>query len=96
MGGIQSIGMMAYGTRTVAKVQKIVDIFIDVVVVTVLGYLCYQSIGFVRLFIRSGRATRMLKIPYWFIYGIAPVACGSMIYNYFRAKYGKGRKGVGQ
>lgn len=66
-------------------VQKIVEVFISVVVVAVLGYLFYQSIGYIKIFIRSGRATPMLKIPYAVIYGIAPVSYVLMVISYFYA-----------
>lgn len=65
------------------KLQKIVEILISVVVVAVVGYLFWQSIGFIQMFIKSGRSTSMLKIPYWLIYGIAPVSFILMIISYF-------------
>lgn len=67
------------------KMQKIAEIFISVVVVVVLAYLFYQSIGFINIFVQSGRSTPMLKIPYAFIYGIAPVSYVLMIVSYFYA-----------
>ncbi len=73
------------------KAQKVIGFIIDAVVVLVLGYLFIQSIGFVSLFVRSGRSTNMLKIPYWFIYGIAPVTIIIMIGNYFFSKYIKSK-----
>lgn len=39
------------------KMQKIAEIFISVVVVVVLAYLFYQSIGFINIFVQSGRST---------------------------------------
>lgn len=69
------------------KVQKVIGYVIDVVVVLVIGYLFYNSIGFIQVFVRSGRSTSMLNIPYSLIYGIAPVSYILMIGNYFYAKY---------
>jgi TRAP-type C4-dicarboxylate transport system permease small subunit len=69
------------------KVQKIVEYFIDAVVFFVIGYFLYQSVGFVQLFIRSGRSTNMLRIPYWFIYAIAPLSCVDMLISYVLTKY---------
>lgn len=69
------------------KMQKVVEYFIDAIVLFVLGYLFIQSIGFVKLFIRSGRSTSMLEIPYWFIYSIAPLSCLDMLVSYFYTKY---------
>lgn len=68
-----------------AKVQKVAEIFISVVVVAVLAYLFYQSIGFINIFVQSGRSTPMLKIPYTVVYGIAPVSYVLMLASYFYA-----------
>lgn len=65
------------------KVQKLMEVFISIVVVIVIGYLFSQSIGFIQMFIKSGRATSMLKIPYALIYGIAIVSYMDMIVSYF-------------
>ncbi|WP_352400708.1 TRAP transporter small permease [Anaerotignum sp.] len=69
------------------KIQKVFSIFISVVVVAVISYLFIQSIGFIQLFIKSGRSTPMLEIPYTLIYGIAPVSFILMIINYFYALF---------
>lgn len=63
--------------------KKVLNIFISVVVVIVLAYLFYQSIGFINIFLQSGRSTPMLKIPYWLIYGIAPLSYIDMVICYF-------------
>ena len=66
-----------------AKVQKIMEWFISIVVVAVVGYLVFQSIGFIQVFIKSGRSTSMLKIPYTAVYGIAIFSYIDMIFSYF-------------
>ena len=66
------------------------NIVISVVVVVVLAYLFYQSIGFINIFLQSGRSTPMLKIPYALVYGIAPLSYIDMGVCYFWAL----RKGV--
>lgn len=63
--------------------QKVMTILISVVVVVVLGYLFDKTIGFIQIFLRSGRATSMMKIPFWLIYGIAIPAYIDMIVSYF-------------
>ena len=63
--------------------QKVMTIMISVVVVAVLGYLFDKTIGFIQIFLRSGRATSMMKIPFWLIYGIAIPAYIDMIVSYF-------------
>ncbi len=75
-----------------SKMQKIVEYFIDAIVLIVLGYLMVQSFGFVKLFLRSGRSTSMLEIPYWLIYGIAPLSCIDMLVSYFHTKYVSDKK----
>jgi TRAP-type C4-dicarboxylate transport system permease small subunit len=65
------------------KAQKVVEVLISVVVVLTLVYLLVQSFGFLSIFMRSGRSTPMLHIPYLFIYGIAPVSFVVMIVSWF-------------
>jgi TRAP-type C4-dicarboxylate transport system permease small subunit len=65
------------------KAQKVVSVLISVVVVLTLGYLLVESFGFLSIFVRSGRSTPMLHIPYLYIYGIAPVSFVVMIVSYF-------------
>lgn len=67
------------------KVQKIIEYVISVVVVLVLSYLLKESLGFIQLFVKSGRSTPMLNIPYAIIYGIAPISFAIMLVSYFYA-----------
>lgn len=64
------------------KLQKIAEICITIIVFIVIGYLFYQSIGFIELFIKSGRSTNMLKIPYFIIYGISIISYIDVIISY--------------
>ncbi|MDF2609570.1 MAG: TRAP-type C4-dicarboxylate transport system, small permease component [Lachnospiraceae bacterium] len=68
-------------------VQKVMEVLISLIVIIVIGFLFIQSIGFVELFVRSGRTTNMLSVPYSLIYGMVPVSCILMILNFFYAKY---------
>ena len=63
--------------------RKIVSIFIGLVVTAVLGFLCYTSIGYLQLFMRTGRTTAVLNLPFTWIYIIVPVSCMLQIFNYF-------------
>lgn len=65
------------------KIQKVCEIFISAIVVIVIAYLFYQSIGFIGIFIKSGRSTPMLHIPYKVIYGIAPISYIIMVISWF-------------
>ncbi|MFR3754013.1 MAG: TRAP transporter small permease [Enterocloster sp.] len=49
-------------------VRKIVSIFIGLVVTAVLGFLCYTSIGYLQLFMRTGRTTAVLNLPFTWLY----------------------------
>lgn len=68
-------------------VQKVLSIIIDILVVFALSYLFIRSIGYVQLFLRSGRTTSMLGIPFAFIYGIVPLSCIDMLISYFITEY---------
>lgn len=67
------------------KMQRVMTVLISIVVVAVLGYLFYETIGFLQMFARSGRSTSMLNIPYTLIYGIALLSYLDMIISYFWA-----------
>ncbi|MCI9155490.1 MAG: TRAP transporter small permease [Lawsonibacter sp.] len=60
--------------RLPVAIQKVFQIFIALVVAVVIGFLFYQSLGFIQMFLKSGRATSMLKIPYSLIYTICPIS----------------------
>ena len=65
------------------KIQRAVEVLIGGVLVVVLLYLTWQSIGFIAMQLRSGRSTSFLQIPYAHIYAIAPVSFILMIVSYF-------------
>lgn len=65
------------------KTQKIMEWVISAVVILVIGYLFLQSVGFIQVFVKSGRSTSMLHIPYRYIYGIAILSYIDMIISYF-------------
>jgi len=71
------------------KIQAVISLMVSILVFAILAYLLYQSIGFVKLFERSGRSTSILKIPFTLIYGVAPFSYGLMIFCYFYVKYFK-------
>ena len=76
------------------KVQKIISYVIDIVVILVLAFLFWNSIGFIQMFIKNGRSSSMLKIPMTVQYGIAPVSYVLMVISYFFNKYfNKSKKG---
>lgn len=67
--------------------QKVMKYFIGVIMLLIIGYLFIQSLGFVGLFVSTGRSTSMLKIPYALIYGVAPVSYIVMLISYFYTVY---------
>ncbi|MBQ9595272.1 MAG: TRAP transporter small permease [Synergistaceae bacterium] len=71
-----------------AKLQKFMGYVIDFIVLFVLVFLLVKSQAYVaQVFGRSGRPTPILRIPYTYIYGIAPYGCALMIISYFVSKY---------
>lgn len=69
------------------KAQKVMEVIISAIVVIVIGYLFFQSIGFIQMQMSSGRSTSMIKIPYSVVYGIAVVSYFDMIISYFYSVY---------
>ncbi|KAB0578417.1 TRAP-type C4-dicarboxylate transport system permease small subunit [Fusobacterium naviforme] len=65
------------------RMQKVMEGVISAVVVIVIGYLFIQSLGFIQIFIKSGRSTSMLHIPYKYVYGIAILSYIDMVISYF-------------
>ena len=64
------------------SMQKIMEILISLVVVVVIGYLFMQSIGFIQVFVKSGRSTSMLHIPYIVVYGISLFSYVDMVISF--------------
>lgn len=69
------------------KIQKIIEVCIDIVVVLVMAYLFKNSLSYIGMMIKSGRTTSTLGIPYWLEYGIAPVSFVITLISYFYSKY---------
>ena len=65
------------------SVQRVINILIGIVVLLVLAYVIKTSWAYIEVFVRSGRTTPILKVPYMMIYGVAPVACVLMVLEYF-------------
>ena len=51
------------------------------------NHVAIEMIGFIQVFVKSGRSTSMLKIPYSWVYGIAIVSYFDMIISYFYALF---------
>lgn len=70
------------------KAQRFFGYVIDLIVLFVLAFLCVKAQAYVaQVFGRSGRPTPILRIPYTYIYGVAPWGCGLMIVSYFASRY---------
>lgn len=67
--------------------QKVMTVLISCVVVVVLAYLFKETLGFIAIFARSGRATSMLKIPFSWVYGIALFSYVDLLISYFYSLY---------
>lgn len=64
------------------KVQRVVEILIAVVVYFVLIYFFRSSMKYIQLFMKTGRKTPILQIPYAYVYGIGPVSAILMGISY--------------
>lgn len=64
------------------RAQRVIEVFIAIVVYAVLAYFLRSSIKYIQLFMRTGRKTPMLGIPYALIYGIGPVSAVLMMISY--------------
>ncbi len=70
------------------KFQKFISYVIDIIVLFVLVFLLVKSQAYIaQVFGRSGRSTPILRIPYTYLYGVAPYGCALMIVSYFTSKY---------
>jgi len=70
------------------KGRKILAHIVDLIVIVVMVYLCMQCQGYIsQVFGKSGRLTPILRIPYIYIYGIAPYGCVFMLISYFLSRY---------
>lgn len=65
------------------KVQNVINILIGIIVLLTLSYLFMTSSTYIQVFIRSGRTTPILRLPYSIVYGIVPVSCILMMLEYF-------------
>ena len=75
--------------------QRVINWLIRIIVLLVLSYLFKQCIGYFLLFIKNGRLTPVLRIPYSAVYFVAPLSCALMILSYisYEIKGLMGRKG---
>lgn len=68
--------------RMPLAMRKIVNIFIYIVVISVLSYFMIHGTNLIKQLIRTSRTTNILDIPYQVIYSAFPIGCGLMIINY--------------
>jgi len=64
-----------------AKVRKVIEILVAVIVVVVLAYLARNAAIYMQTLIKGNRESPILRIPYVIIYGILPVCSVLMIVN---------------
>jgi TRAP-type C4-dicarboxylate transport system permease small subunit len=68
--------------RLPRKARVIGEIVIAVIVYILLAYLVYSSVAYLENFVKSGRSTPLLEIPYYIVYGVAPLSCVLMAISY--------------
>jgi TRAP-type C4-dicarboxylate transport system permease small subunit len=79
-------------------VKRVINVLIGIAVVVILAFVIKTSMAYLDVFVRSGRTTPILKLPYTMVYGIAPVTCVLMVLEYFHgilddSKDGKDEQG---
>lgn len=62
--------------------RRIIEIIIWCIIMIVLGYLFIQSRKIVLQMFQRDRATNILKIPYWLVYGSVPAGCILTMINF--------------
>ncbi len=78
------------------KAQRIIDMLIAVLVFGILLFTLSRSVSFISVIASTRRATPILRIPYAYIYGIAPVSIVLMLVSYAHVtvKALNGKEGV--
>lgn len=64
------------------KLQKIMEFVISAIVYFVLIYAAFRCVDFVKVILKTGRCTPILKIPYAIIYGVSPIAFVFMLVSF--------------
>ena len=76
------------------KAQRIADVLIAVLVCGILVFTFFRSVNFISVIASTRRATPILRVPYAYVYGIAPVSIVLMLVSYIyvtvQALKGKG------
>lgn len=77
-----------------ARAHAIASVIIGVIVYLVLAFLFYSSLSYLQNFVSSGRSTPILRIPYFLVYGVAPLACVLMVISYTTTAFVPALKGL--
>ena len=64
------------------KVQRVMEICIFILMYAILIYFFFRSLDFIAVIAGTSRKTPILKIPYAYIYGVAPVSIVLMLISY--------------
>ena len=64
------------------RLQQVMEVLIFLAVWVILGYFFFRSIDFITVIAGTSRKTPILKIPYAWIYGVAPVSVVLMLISY--------------
>lgn len=68
------------------NIQKIIEVLIAIVTISVLFFMLINGKNLVLQFIKTNRSTNILHIPSQFIYSAIPLGCFLMIINYIIAE----------
>ncbi len=70
-----------------ARLQRVVEWIDRVVVMAILCFLTKECWGYFLLFVRNGRKTPVLRIPYSFVYALMPLTCLLMVSGFLWREY---------
>ncbi|MGN0943016.1 MULTISPECIES: TRAP transporter small permease [Fusobacterium] len=80
------------------NIQKIIEVLIAIVTISVLFFMLINGKNLVLQFIKTNRSTNILHIPSQYIYSAIPLGCFLMIINYIIAEikiiFGKDLVGI--
>lgn len=76
------------------RAQAVMGVLIGLIVYVLLGFLFYSSIVYLQNFVTSGRSTPILRIPYYIVYGIAPLSCVLMAISYTTTEFVTALRGL--
>lgn len=71
------------------SLKRVIEIIDYILVVLILGYVCYLGMSMMPLMLKIGKHSNILHIPFWLINVVMPIGCAVMILCTTSAHYQK-------